>query len=173
MKKDDYDKIVSSIFIPLSQELLTSKNNKLYNSIKLEKEFSNKLFIEINKLISFTKNKFLITDVIDKHKIAACIMLAIEKYYPFSIKEKGYGCEDLFFSNELLGIYSSISFLENCTANLEIKFPITTYETKNINSYIKTLCVSLYSAKKNRKLKYSVLSFANIIFLLEYYSLNG
>lgn len=173
MNQNEYEKIVKSIIIPLSDELLNSKNNKLYNAIKIEKEFGDKLFNKINKLINYLKKNIVITDVIDRHKTAACLMCAIVDYSPFTIYKKGYNCEDLLFANELLAIYSAISILECYTPELKIKFPNTIYETRDVDSYIRTLCISLYTCKNSKQWKYSLLSYANILFLLEVWSCNN
>ena len=172
MNQNEYEKIVKNIIIPLSEELLSSKNNELYNAIKIKKEFDDKLLNKINKLIYYLKKNIVITDEIDRHKIAACLMCAIVDYSPFKIYKKGYNCEDLHFANEILAIYSAISLLECYTPELKIKFPSTIYETRDIDSYIRTLCTSLYICKNNKHFKYSLLNYANILFLLEVGSLN-
>lgn len=167
MNQSEYEKIVKNIIIPLADELLSSKNNELYNAIKIKKEFDDILLKKINKLIRYLKNNIVISNEIDRHKIAACLMCAIVDYSPFKICKKGYNCEELFFANELLAIYSAISLLECYTPSLKIKFPNTTYEKRVINPYVRTLCTSLYISKNNKQVKYTLLSNANILFLLE------
>lgn len=167
---EEYSKIVQNILIPLSDEIINSKNNRLYHLVKLTKEFDNRLLNEINKLINYIQKSIMVTSDIDRHKISSCIAFAIIKYSPFSISKKGYNLENLYFANEILGIYSAISFLECCNSNIKIIFPKTCYTTKDIDSYIKSLCITLYIGRNNKKLKYSILYLANILFLLEEYS---
>lgn len=170
MTEIDYKKIIQNIVIPLANEMILSQNNKLYHVIKLKKEFDNKLLIEINKMTSYIKNSIVITSEMDRHKICACLAYAIIKYAPFSISKRGYNLENLFYANELLGVYSAISLLECYTQNVKIIFPPTYYTANDIDPYIKTLCTSLYVSKNSKHLKYNILSFANILFLLEVYS---
>lgn len=170
MNKEEYEKIVQNIINPLSNEIIYSKNNELYHLVKLTKNFDDRLLNEINKFITFIKSSVMITSEIDRHKTSACIAYAIIKYSPFSISKKGYNLENLFFANELLSIYTAISFLECCKFSTKITFPKTCYNANDIDPYVKTLCLSLYISKNNRKLKYNVLTFANILFLLEEYS---
>ena len=173
MNHNDYEKIVQNIIKPLTSELLTTQNNQLYHAVNLTKEFDEKLFNKINKYISYIKNNIVITQEMDVHKMSACLMCAIVDYYPFTISKKGYNCEDLFFANELLGVYSAISLLECYNSNLKITFPETTYTTREVPSYVRTLCTSLFICKNNRQLKYSILNYANILFLLEHSSSNN
>lgn len=170
MTEIEYNKITHNIVIPLANEIMSSQNNNLYHLIKLKKEFDNKLLIEINKMTSYIKNSIVITSEMDRHKICACLAYAIIKYSPFTISKKGYSLENLFFANELLGIYSAISLLECYNQNIKIIFPHTYYTANNIDPYIKTLCTSLYVSKNNKHLKYNILNLANILFLLESYS---
>lgn len=167
MEQNDYIEIVKKIIMPLVDELLNSKNNKLYNGIKIKKEFDDALLKKINKLIHFLKRNIVLSSGIDRHKKAACVMCAIVDYSPFRILKKGYNCEELFFANELLAIYTAISLLECYNQGMKIRFPDTTYEKRVLDPYIRTLCTSLYIGKNNRKVKYTLLSYANILFLLE------
>lgn len=170
MSKEEYEKIIKNIIIPLANEILSCKNNKLYHVVKLRKEFDDKLLNEINKLVSYIKDSIVITTEMDRHKISACLAYAIIKYSPFSISKNGYNLENLFYANELLGIYSSISLLECYNTNTKIIFPNTCFTANDIDPYIKSLCASLYVSKNNKQLKYNVLSLSNILFLLEEYS---
>lgn len=167
MDKREYEKIINNIVLPIAEEILESPNNKRYKTISLIKDFDYKFLNEINKLISFLKKSAVATEEIDRHKMAACLMCAIIKYAPFKIVKKGYGLEDLFYANELLGIYSAVSLLECSVPNLKITFPRTKYESRDIDPYIKTLCTSLYIGKNEKQLKYCILYLANILFLLE------
>ena len=171
MTKNEYEKIVNNIIIPISNEILTSKNNELYHVIKLRKEFDDRLLNEINKLILFIQNNIVITPTIDRHKTSACLMLAIIKYSPFQIMKSGYNLENLFYANELLGIYSAISLLECYTPDLKISFPKTIYTANDVDPYIKTLCTSIYISKRKKQLKYDVSNIAQILYLLEQFSL--
>lgn len=171
MNKPVYEGIVKNILLPLSNELLESENNKLYDAIKIKKKFDDKLLDKINELICFVKGNLVISHEIDRHKISACLMCAVEIYSPFSISKKGYNCEDLFFANELLAIYSAISLLECYNPELKIVFPNTQYRARDINPFVKTFCESLYISKNNKKLKYSILIFSENLFWLEYSSL--
>lgn len=170
INENDYIKVVENIILPLTNNILSSENNKLYHAIKLIKEFNNKLLVEINKLLFFVEKDIVITDKIDRHKIAACFAYAIQKYSPFLISKKYNNIEDIFYANELLGIYTAISILKCYTPTINIIFPKTMYKANNINPYIKTLCTALYIGKNNKQLKYSILYFANILFLLEEFS---
>lgn len=172
MNKIEYEKIINNIVIPLSNELLASNNNKLYDVLKLKKEFNDKLLNEINMLISYVKGNLVISPEIDRHKISACLMCALEKYSPFLISKKGYNCEDLFYSNELLAFYSAISLLECYTPGLKILFPKITYTARDIDPFVKSFCESLYISKNNKQLKYNILTFSESLFLLEYNSLS-
>lgn len=167
ISNQEYEKIINNIISPIADEILTSKNNKTYKTVTLKKEFDYKLLNEINKLISFVKNNAVSTSEIDRHKMSACLMCALIKYSPFKITKNGYGLENLFYANELLGIYSGISLLECSIPHLKIVFPKTIYESNDIDPYIKTLCASLYIGKNQRQLKYCILYLANILFLLE------
>lgn len=169
MNENEYKEIIKNIVTPLSDEILSCKNNKLYHVVKLTKNFDEKLLIEINKFILHIKNNIVISDM-DRHKTSACLALAIIKYSPFSISKKGYNLENLFYANELLGIYSAISILECYDKSLKIVFPKTCYTANDIDPYVKTLCASLYDSKNNKNLKYNILSLSNILFLLEEYS---
>lgn len=170
MNKPVYEEIVKNILTPLSNELIQSENNKLYDAIKIKKKFDDKLLDKINELICFVKGNLVISHEIDRHKISACLMCAIEMYSPFSILKKGYNCEDLFFANELLAIYSAISLLECYNNELKIVFPNTQYKARDINPFVKTFCESLYISKNNKQLKYSILNFSGNLFWLEYSS---
>lgn len=172
MTEIDYNKIIQNIVMPLTNEILSSSNNKLYHVVKLKKEFNNQFLNEVNKMTSYIKNNIIITSEMDRHKISACLTYAIIKYSPFSISKKGYNLENLFYANELLGIYSAISLLECYNKDLKIVFPNTQYTSNDIDPYIKTLCTSLYVSKNNKQLKYNILSLANILFLLEEYSID-
>lgn len=170
MNKDEYEKLVLYIIKPLSDKILNSKNNKLYKAVKLRKEFNDNFYKVLNEKILFTKKATIITSEIDRHKLCACLICALEEFSPYKIYKKGYCLDDLFFANELLSIYSAISFLECYNTSTKIVFPSTKYKTKSIDSYIKTLCSALYMSKNNRRLKYNILTFSNILFLLEEYS---
>lgn len=169
-----YEKIVKNIILPLSNDILSSQNNRMYHAIKLRKEFNNKLFNIINKFIFYLKSNVVSTIEIDEHKISACLMCAIVDYRPFIIMKKGYYFENLFYANELLGIYSVFSLLECYNPDLKIELPKTIHiqnKCNDVDSYILSLCVSLYISKNNRQLKYSILNYSNILFLLESLSL--
>lgn len=170
MTKNDYQKIVKNIIIPLTNEILSSENNKLYHVVKLKKEFDYKLLNEINKLIMYIRKNAVITHEIDRHKISACVAYALIRYSPLSVSKNGYNLENLFYANELLGVYSALSLLECYDSNLKIVFPNTYYTANDVDPYIKTLCESLYLGKNNKQLKYNVLYLANILFLLEEYT---
>lgn len=172
MKKSDYEKIINNIIIPLTNEILKSDNNKKYNLVKLSKNFDDKLLKIINNYICFIKKSIMITNQIDRHKISACVMCAIIKYNPFSISKKGYNIENLFFANELLGIYTAVSILECYNKDLIITFPHTIYESDVIDPYVKTLCTALYINRNNRNIKYSIMDYANVLFFIERFSLN-
>lgn len=167
MEKSEYEKIKENIIEPLVDEILTSENNKLYNVVTLNKNFGDELFSKINQCILYVKKYFVITDELDRHKISACLLSAILMYSPFKIKKNGYNLENLIYANELLGIYAAISLLECYEPNLHIEFPSTIYKAKDIDPYVKTLCMALYMNKKNRQLKSNIMSYANILFLLE------
>lgn len=171
MKKSDYEKIVDNIITPLSDKILTSDNNNLYQLVKLTKKYDERLLKIINNYISFLNNNIVLTDQIDRHKISACVMCAIIKYCPFTIYKDGYNIENLFYANELLGIYTAVSLLECYNNDLTITFPNTKYSSNIINSYVKTLCTSLYINKNSRNIKYSIISYANILYFLEIFSL--
>lgn len=170
MSKEEYEKIIKNIIIPLANEILSCKNNELYHVVRLKKEFDDKLLNEINKLISYIKDSIVITDEMDRHKVSACLAYAIIKYSPFLVSKHGYNLENIFYANELLGIFSAISLLECYNTNIKIIFPKTCFTASDIDPYVKSLCASLYVSKNNKNLKYNVLSLSNILFLLEEYS---
>ena len=173
MCREDYDKIVKEILNPLAEEILTSENNIYYEAVELTKKFDEKLFKIFNKyIIYFCKSALydISESNLTRHKLAACLIGAIEFYSPFTISPKGNSCENLFFANELLAIYSGISFLECFDSNINISFPRISYTSRDINPYIKTLCQSLFNRKKQIKNDISYL--ASILLLLECLSFN-
>ena len=155
----------------------TSFNNKKRNSVEYE----------YNRLREICKKKHMRSEPdsprLDRHKVASCIAGAILRvnpleYYP----SKGY-CDRIklsFLANEALSLFSALaivkSFIRSDVTN-EIKLPTEYKEIflKNgflfpeprYDEYIPWL---LYLLQDSSTVEFNVLSFSNILFLIETYT---
>lgn len=120
---------------------------------------------------------------IDRHKVAACLMCAIEKiqpvFIPFSIKfkllkENKKLSRQLSYINEYLAFYSAISILDAFYDDDEKQGKVDRNRKRiiipntfnNDYGYVFDFCLDLYFGKQRNML--NILTYANILFLLEY-----
>lgn len=179
MKIEKFDEVWNNIFIKTFEEIVPAGDVyiKRFAKKKIYKVYQKeKTFLKINYMQNPNTH-------LDRHKIAACMMYAIVKVQPISIKKiaiwnmfvnkKKF---DIKYSmlNEYLGFYTALSIIESfrdyentCESKCgslnrrRVSLPATT----NGEDYIYNTCLDLYLSKKKNKI--NVLTFANVFFLLE------
>lgn len=178
MTNEKFEDIWDNIILKLFDEITPQKDVFIASrsKYKIYKEYQKqKTFLKLNYMENPNTH-------LDRHKIAACMLYAIVKVQPIRIKKvsiwrnfwgnKRYSYSFLML-NEYLGLYTAFSIVESfreyeqsidkCATfqRSGIKLPMTC----NGEDYIYNTCLDLYLSKKKNKI--NILTFANVLFLLE------
>lgn len=135
-----------------------------------------RIFKEYSKLRDYTKVSFMRnTDgLLDRHKVCACLILAIIKSKPliYEENEDDFGMKNIF--NENLAMTVGLSLLYNFIISSDgnnVKWLQNGFcypETTRDATYQEFLCLMLYYDVKNNQ--YSILAISNILFMIESYT---
>lgn len=182
MTKKKFNEIYKNVILQLKNEIDTEK-------ILRVKPFSeDRIFIKYQFVRDKIK-KYYMTNPngnIDRHKIAACIIFAIIKIYPFyvplhqrlkSFFRKEVYSNDISYINEYVAIYTALSILdnfyeqdkkENCLDCRRHKIYIPDTFSDDYG-YVFNMCIELKFRKIRKDFNaMDILSYSNILFLLEY-----
>lgn len=171
MQLEKFNEIHEEIIKPLVRELLDDEYNTCNKCLSLKKDYEKKIYKQYEKLRREVKRKDMCAEVeyIDRHKIGACMMWAIILVSPISVKTTLQDIpERMIFANEGLGFYTAICLLESFSEekNLRIYFPhVDSDMDTDIPVYVRNTCIDLFKTKLEHK--YNVLTFSNVLFLLE------
>ena len=179
MTREKFEEVWKKIFLTLYDEITPHEEVylKLHSKERIYKEYQKqKSYLKIN----YMKNP---NTHLDRHKIAACMMYAIVKVQPVSIKRtvivKKYFNKEKFpkkysILNEYMAFYTALSIVESfrCYENgIEVhrkkneRPGVCQPATTNGEDYIYNTCLDLYLSRKKNKI--NILTFSNVFFLLE------
>lgn len=136
----------------------------------MKRDYEKKIYKQYERLRKDLKNKDMCEEsqYIDRHKIASCLLGAIVLVSPVTVKTTLPDIpERMIFANEGLGFYTAICVLESfCKGEIHIKIPeVDGNEEKKMPTYVRNICIDLFKLKIEHK--YNVLTYSNILFLLE------
>ena len=178
MTNENFEDIWDNIILKLFDEITPQKDVFIASrsKYKIYKEYQKqKTFLKLNYMENPNTH-------LDRHKIAAGMLYAIVKVQPIRIKKvsiwRNFWCNKRYsysflMLNEYLGLYTAFSIVESfreyeqsidkCATfqRSGIKLPMTC----NGEDYIYNTCLDLYLSKKKNKI--NILTFANVLFLLE------
>ena len=171
MQLEKFNEVHEEIIKPLIRELMDDQYNKCNKCLSLKKDYDKKIYKQYEKLRKEIKRRDMYAEVeyIDRHKIGACMMGAIVLVSPISVKTTLQDIpERMIFANEGLGFYTAICMLESFLEeeNLKIYYPnVDSDMDADMPIYVRNTCIDLFKAKLEHR--YSVLTFSNVLFLLE------
>lgn len=170
MKDNTYKKIWKE-FIKKKAKKMVDKNQKI---VEFDKSSKERIREQYDKLRFYCKERYMINAdaSLDRHKVCACLALAIVKAKPFSVKNNEDGKALLF--NETLAFDVALEVMKCfiCVAHSNdseyeetLKNGFSMPETELDLSYVDQLKLMLfYDVRDNH---YSILALANILFLIE------
>lgn len=177
MEYRTYEDIWKNIILPIYDNICGGNSNFSLNTNNKDKIL--KKYIKIRDQV---KKKYMDDSDhnIDRHKIAAIMMAAIEEVYPIKIsiryilqlKRDGKEIDKRFmYANETLAFFTALSILENfkdygIDGNIEMqRKSIVLPNTYNESDYAFNTYIDLFYSKRNKRI--NVLTFSNVFFLLE------
>ena len=156
MQLEKFNEVHEEIIKPLIRELMDDQYNICNKCLSLKKDYDKKIYKQYEKLRKEIKRRDMCAEVeyIDRHKIGACMMGAIVLVSPISVKTTLQDIPERMIE----------SFLEE--ENLKIYYPnVDSDMDADMPIYVRNTCIDLFKAKLEHR--YSVLTFSNVLFLLE------
>lgn len=170
MKKETYE-VIWRDGIRIKAEQIVNENLGI---VVFDFQAKDRIFKEYCKLRDYTKVSFMrnADGLLDRHKVCACLILAIVKSKPLVYEEHDSDMKKIFNENLAMTVGLSLLFNFIISANSDNSkwlkdrfcFPITERDA----TYQELLCLMLYYDVKNRQ--YSILALANILFMIEEYT---
>lgn len=179
MKKEKFDEIYQNTILKLKNEL-DPEGITYLKPLAYERLFSNYQFSREKLKKYYMENS---NGNIDRHKVAACMMSSIVEIYPYYVPftqklkmffAKGRFPLEIAYINEYIAIYTALSILDNFYEQDKREGKLDSRRHKifipdtfsDDYGYIFNMCIDLRFAKMKNKL--NILTYSNILFLLEY-----
>lgn len=171
MKRETYDILwENGIKIKAEQIVRENSGNVVFDFMSKER-----IFKEYCKLRDYVKVSFMRNPdgLLDRHKVCACLILAILKSKPLVYEDNEIGGIKKIF-NENLAMTIGLSLLYNFVISSDkdnivwLKNGFCFPPTDRDATYQELLCLMLYYDIKNNQ--YSILSLSNILFMIEAYT---
>lgn len=174
MKKETYD-VLWKDGIKIKAEQIVNENS---GTVVFDLQSKERIFKEYCKLRDYTKVSFMRNPdgLLDRHKVCACLILAIVKSKPLVYEDDDAGGIKKIFNENLamtIGLSLLYNFIISSDKNNEtwlkkgFCFPSTVRDA----TYQELLCLMLYYDIKNNQ--YSILALSNILFMIEAYTKQG
>lgn len=170
MEQCKFDEIHAKIMEPLLKELRDDEYNVRRKCLSVKRDYEKKIYKQYERLRKDLKSKDMCEEsqYIDRHKIASCLLGAIVLVSPVTVKTTLQDIpERMIFANEGLGFYTAICVLESfCKEEIHILIPeVEESGQYDMPMYVRNICIDLFKLKIEHK--YNVLTYSNILFLLE------
>lgn len=175
MKNDTFDILWKDGIVKKGKRIVDSNIGK----VEFDERSKDRILKEYNKLRDYSKVSYMRNPdgLLDRHKVCACLILAIIKSAPL-VDVDGEGISEMkTIYNENLAMSVGLSLLKHyiITAHSQEREYIEIYkdgfrfpETNRDTRYQELLCLMLHYDVENGN--YSILAIANILFLIEEYT---
>ncbi len=169
MKKEKFDELYTNIICPNIEILKQNHEFEFISTSKLSIEESYIKHRDFVKKMYMQKGS---ESILDRHKVAACIMMAIVKVKPL-VSSKTHR-DNNFYLNEMLAIQVAFDIVCSYLVDDQIdsifsnglSFPVS--KNENGQSFLHCLCLSLYYGECS--CSQDILAYSSLLFMVEAYT---